>query len=471
MGPDFFFIGIHIYRFAGETGFLRRIGNQVALDGAGDLGSAGWNLPVWGADNSRPFGCFFCQSLHEGIHQTDVSASVSASVRMKRDFLRWGGHIGEGAEAGDGEVVFCVVAADGTVFAHDFNPAMHVVGEGAHLESRSYAVLELDGGGLLVAHVVVAVENAAAVGALIQGAAHAFLRHIVGDVHGAPFANHGQVGAVGVEAAALAQSAVLTAKGASLRGVFRAEVGQVPEGGDFGGAAAHQPGEDVHVVAGFLQDDGTAGVGAVPLASHEGMGHVEVAHVFRIFDGLNSAQLAGVDDVLDSGEELRVAQHVAHHDQKASGIGGFLNSETFFGIRGDGFLQEQMVSGFQKGHGAAKVILVHGGHHRRISDAALRQKIFQAGKSLRNMVVFHGSVSPGRDGFHDGADFNSFFPEVGGVNVASLSGSDECNSHMGLPVCENIHYIIEGGGDFYKYKETIAGKSCRAERLFLMLGG
>ena len=41
----------------------------------------------------------------------------------------------------------------------------------------------------------------------------------------------------------------------------------------------------------------------------------------------------------------------------------------------------------------------------------------------------------------------------------------------GLPVCENIHYIIEGGGDFYKYKETIAGKSCIAERLFLMLGG
>ena len=92
-----------------------------------------------------------------------------------------------------------------------------------------------------------------------------------------------------------------------------------------------------------------------------------------------------------------------------------------------------MVSGFQKGHGAAKVILVHGGYHRRIGDAALRQKIFQAGKSLRNIVVFHGSVPPGRDGFHDGADFNSFFPEVGGINVASLSGSDECNSHMGSP--------------------------------------
>ena len=144
---------------------------------------------------------------------------------MKRDFLRWGGHVGEGAEAGDGEVVFRVVSADGTVFAHDFDSAMHVVGEGAHLESCGYAVLELDGGGLLVAHVVVAVENAAAVGALIQGAAHALLRHIVGDVHGAPFADHGQVGAVGVEAAALAQGAVLAAKGASLRGVFRAEVG------------------------------------------------------------------------------------------------------------------------------------------------------------------------------------------------------------------------------------------------------
>ena len=60
---------------------------------------------------------------------------------------------------------------------------------------------------------------------------------------------------------------------------------------------------------------------------------MEVAHVLRVFDGLNSTQLAGVDDVLDAGEELRVAQHVAHHNQKASGIGGFLNSEAFFGIR------------------------------------------------------------------------------------------------------------------------------------------
>lgn len=433
MGPDFVFIGIHIYRFAGEAGFLRRIGNQVAFDGAGNLGIAGWNLPVGGAGNSRPFGCFFCQSLHEGIYQSDVSAPVSASVRMERDFLRWSGYIGEGAEAGDGEVVLRIVTADGAVFAHDFDSAVHVVGEGAHLESRGHAVFELDGGGLLVAHVVIAVENAAAVGTLIQGAAHAFLRHIVGDVYGAPFADHGQVGAVGVEAAAFSQGAVLAAKGASLRRVFRAKVGQVPKGGDFGGAAAHQPGEDVHVVAGFLQDDGTAGVRAVPLAPHEGVSHVEVAHVLRVFDGLNSAQLAGVDDVLDAGEELRVAQHVAHHDQKASGIGGFLNSEAFFGIRGDGFLQEQMVARLQKGHGAAKVIPVHGGHHRRIGDASLRQKIFQTGKSLWNIVIFHGAVSPGRNGFHDGADFNSFFPEVGGVDAAPLSGSDECNSHMGSP--------------------------------------
>ena len=92
-----------------------------------------------------------------------------------------------------------------------------------------------------------------------------------------------------------------------------------------------------------------------------------------------------------------------------------------------------MVARLQKGHGAAKVIPVHGGHHRRIGDASLRQKIFQTGKSLWNIVIFHGAVSPGRNGFHDGADFNSFFPEVGGVDAAPLSGSDECNSHMGSP--------------------------------------
>ena len=73
------------------------------------------------------------------------------------------------------------------------------------------------------------------------------------------------------------------------------------------------------------------------------------------------------------------------------------------------------------------------GHHRRIGDASLRQKIFQTGKSLWNIVLFHGAVSPRRNGFHDGADFNSFFPEVGGVDAAPLSGSDECNSHMGSP--------------------------------------
>jgi len=92
-----------------------------------------------------------------------------------------------------------------------------------------------------------------------------------------------------------------------------------------------------------------------------------------------------------------------------------------------------MVACLQKGHGAAKVIPVHGGHYRRIGDASLRQKIFQTGKSLWNIVIFHGAVSPRRNGFHDGADVNSFFPEVGGVDAAPLSGSDECNSHMGSP--------------------------------------
>lgn len=173
----------------------------MAFDGAGDFG----NLWLRGSFFYRKgfLGESLGEGIHEGIHNADISATVTALEGVERDDFLLGARFGKGMEAGNAQVILGVISLDGAVFAHDFDAPVDVVGEGAHLECGGDTVLEADGGGLLVADVVVAVEHAPAVRAILQSGTDACCRLILRHVDGTPLSNHGKVGPIGVEAAGL----------------------------------------------------------------------------------------------------------------------------------------------------------------------------------------------------------------------------------------------------------------------------
>lgn len=80
------------------------------------------------------------------------------------------------------------------------------------------------------------------------------------------------------------------------RASFRKE-GKLPEAGD--GKAftpAHEPVEDIHVMAAFGNDHGSGGFAVAPVSAHEGVGKVPRPHAFIGIEGDDFPDFPAVDD-------------------------------------------------------------------------------------------------------------------------------------------------------------------------------
>ena len=183
---------------------------------------------------------------------------------------------------------------------HDVGRAA-AFGEGAHGKGGCHIPLEEHIDGLVVHHVVVAVEHAAAVGAGAQGGVDVLLggigrHHGAGPAHVLAPASGTAAGDVDllrvIGAAVLAGAAVQAAVGRALRRGAGVEVIQRAEALDPYALLAHQPAEDVHVVAALGQDHGAGFVAAPPVAADKAVGVVPVAHVLNGVDRLDLADVA-----------------------------------------------------------------------------------------------------------------------------------------------------------------------------------
>ena len=318
------------------------------------------------------------------------------------------------------------------MLAHDADGAVHLVGQAAEVEGGGDAVLELDDGDLMVADVVVTAEDAAAVGAGLEGFHQALFGLVAGDHRGGPVAHLGQVGLADVEAALVSQGTVQAPGGAAFGGILLPEEGAAAEGRNGLGLAVRQPHQDIHVMAGLLHDDG-AGQGAVaPVAADEGMGHVEVAHILRVLDGDDLAQLAGFQDLLDGGEEIGIAQDVADHDLPSIFVGGLLDLQALHGVRGDGLLQQDVVAQFQGPDGLLEVVLIHGGQDQSVGHLTGGEEGFRVGKyHFRGDVEFFGG-----DGAFFGVDIRhrsdlvaQLAESILCIDHSPLAGAEQCQFH------------------------------------------
>ena len=134
-------------------------------------------------------------------------------------------------------------------------------------------------------------------------------------------------------------------------------------------------------MAAFLQDDRGGKPVISPVAPDEGMGHMEIADILRMFDGNDLAKLTAVDDLLQLAPKVCVPQNMTDGDLFAQGIGFFLDGQTFPGVRGDGLLQQDIVAAAKRLHYMAVMIPVHGCDDGGIGDLSQSEKLIRIGKT------------------------------------------------------------------------------------------
>ena len=297
-----------------------------------------------------------------------VTAAVETGCAFHMDGFFKAFVVGIGRILGDGQQVGMVIAVDLAMLTHDADGAVHLVGQTAQVESGSDAVPELDDCDLMVAHIVVAMEYAAAVGAGLHGFHQTLFGLILGNHGSGPLTQLAQVSLPDIEAAGICHRAFQTALAAAGRGILFPEEGSAAEGRNGLCLTVCKPDQNIHIVAGLLHNDGAGLRRLPPVAADEGMCHVEVAHIFRVLNGDSLTQSAGVQDLLDGGEEIGVAQNMAHHDLSAVFMCRLLDLQTLHGVRRDGFFQKDVVTHFQRPESLYVMIPVHSRKDHSVRD-------------------------------------------------------------------------------------------------------
>ena len=242
----------------------------------------------------------------------------------------------------------------------------------------------------MVHHIVVAVVDAPAVGSLPQG--------LVGALHGVLHAENGGDPAVPLGPAGLGAgdvdllrvkgaillrlAAVQAAESRPLRGPRRLEQLCAAEAGDGLAPLPQQPGEDVHIVAGLLEDHGAALPGIAPVAPDEGVGLVPVAHVLVGADAHHVPDAAAGDQFFQLIVEGGVPQHMADNDPARALLLHLQDLPALVQVRRDGLLHQDVVALPQGGDGVAHVLPVHGGHHHDVRQPGLGEHVLHAGKAM-----------------------------------------------------------------------------------------
>ena len=134
---------------------------------------------------------------------------------------------------------------------------------------------------------------------------------------------------------------------------------------------AHQPVQQIHVVAGLLHDAGTGQLRPAPVAAHKAVRKMEIPDIFVQPDRHKAADAPGIENLLDSGEKRRVAQDVADYHMQLSLLGKAQDVHAFSGVGGNGLFQKNMVAQLQRLHHLRVMIPVHRSDNCRVRNFSL----------------------------------------------------------------------------------------------------
>ena len=171
-------------------------------------------------------------------------------------------------------------------------------------------------------------------------------------------------------------------------------------------------------MAALGEDHGAGLVGAAPVAANEAVGVVPIADVFHGVDGLDLADVAAAEELLQGRVELCVAQDVAD-DDNAAGLFGFLpEGDALVKFRGDRLFQEDVVALIQGLEGLGHMLAVLGGDDHDVGEFGLVQELLIAGEAH----VFGDAVALAQEGELTGAAVGSG-DDLHFLRVLGLEGS------------------------------------------------
>ena len=153
-----------------------------------------------------------------------------------------------------------------------------------------------------------------------------------------------------VGAVCLRPAARRAARRRALGRALRPEVAQAAEGGHPCAPLARQPDEVIQIVAALGQQHERRFLFPAPVAAHEAVRLMPVAHVLQRLDAHDVAHLAALDGLKDLRKERRIAQHMAD-DHAAARLPRCPFDQLHVGLRcGDRLFQQQVVALFHRRH-------------------------------------------------------------------------------------------------------------------------
>lgn len=401
-----------VKRPAGEAAFLGPESHEMALHRG--LDGRGEERGIVAADG-----------LDEVSGQAEVAAAVAALDLGRLRGVPDGPC--PGREFRDGERG--LVAHGVALRAHDAGAAAGVGGQGLHGEGGRDPALEFERRDLVVDDVVVAVEDAAAVGTFAQGLEHGRVVLAL-EAEGREPGPDAHVDLQGGErAGGLDRASVGAAGGRAGRGVLGPEVGQRAEGRDAAAGPADRPAQDVEIVAGLGEDHGIGLARVAPVAADEGVGHVDVLDGLHVLDARDAAEAARVDDLLELAEVGRVAEDVADGDDAAPRDGAVEDGPALVPALGDDFFEEEVVVEAEASHGRAVMQVVRCRDDQGVGELGDLEGVFPGhplalGRDAVEIAEVRAAVG---DGLGDADDLELIgeLAGVGGIDVAAVAGAED----------------------------------------------
>ena len=133
--------------------------------------------------------------------------------------------------------------------------------------------------------------------------------------------------------------AILAMGRAALGGFLGAVVVEAAEGRDRVAFLAHEPAEDVEVVAAFRDDGRAAFLHVAPWSAHIAKAEMPEGDVLGLVDRDDVPKLAFVDHGLDRAVEGGITQNVGEHDLAPEAVGFVADRKAIFFRDGRGFFK------------------------------------------------------------------------------------------------------------------------------------
>ena len=300
------------------------------------------------------------QQLQEILHNSEIAASVAELIPS---FLFIRNLPGLLAKPLQNNFPGVHIRRDLSPGSHDFQLPVDPGGKSRHGKGGGNAALIFHIHHLVIHHIIVAVVDAPSVGSFLKGFPDAFLRQVRGKHIHRPFRLSRQINLRRIIGTCLAV-------GASLHAVVRRSFGRVgrvkmlqaSETGNPPAGASCQPGNDIQVMAAFLENHGAALAAVSPVTSHKAVSLVPVPHIFNLVDGGHLAHGPLVHQLFQRTVKGCVAEHMADRQHfSGSGCRPF-NLQALLWPVAHGLFQQHMITQLEGPDGRLRMHAIHGTH-------------------------------------------------------------------------------------------------------------